>query len=445
MSATATQVAAVLVLLVVSGVLSMSELAVVTARKARLEHRAEEGNRGAAAALDLAARPDAFLAPMRMGITLVAVLAGALGGMGIARALAARLAEFPRLAPYAGPLSLGVVVVVITFLALVIGDLVPRRVVLGDPERVAARVARPMRLVARIGAPFASLLTGSTNAVFRLLGVPASREPRMTEQDIRAMVEQGAESGAVGAAEHEIVENAFRLGDRQVEGIMTPRPDVRWLDAAAPAELLRAELAEQLADARGSRLLVCQESVEQVLGVVHAEDLLARSLAGQPLDRDGLLAVLQPPLFVPGTMPAFALLRTFRETRQDMAVALDEFGGVQGVVMIDDIVEAVMGDLPERGEPDVPEIVREADGAWLADGDAPIDDLELALDLTPTGSEERRDYHTLGGLVLTRLGRVPRAGDAFDYGAHHFEVVAMEGRRVGSVRVTRMGEASGRS
>lgn len=445
MSAIATEVAVILALLLVNGVFSMSEMAVVAARKTRLEHRAEEGDRGAAAALDLAAHPNAFLSTVQVGITLVGVLAGAFGGAGLSRVLAAHFARVAWLAPYAEPAALGVVVAVITYFSLIIGELVPKRVALSNPERVAALVARPMRLVARVGSPLVSLLTGSTNMVFRLLGIPVSSEAGVTEQDIRAMVEQGAESGAVEPVEHEIVENAFRLGDRQVTGIMTPRPDVRWLDAAAAPETLRAELAEQLADARGSRLLVCEETVEQVLGVVHAEDLLARCLAGQPLDRDGLLAVLQQPLFVPGTMPAFALLRTFRETRQDVAVALDEFGGVQGVVMIDDIVEAVMGDLPERGEPDAPEIVRQSDGGWLADGDAPMDDLELALDLTPTGAEERRGYHTLGGLVLTRLGRVPRSGDAFDYGGHRFAVVAMEGRRVGSVRVTRLGEPTARS
>ena len=433
MSGIALEVAVILLLLIVNGVFAMSEMAVVAARRTRLEHRAEAGDKGAAAALDISAHPTNFLSTVQVGITLIGVLAGAFGGAGISEVLAARFAGVAWLAPYADQVALGIVVAVITYLSLIVGELVPKRIALSNPERVAALVARPMRLVSKAGAPLVFLLTASTNVVFRLLGIPASGEPGVTDQDIRAMVEQGAETGAVERVEHEIVENAFRLGDRTVGGIMTPRPDVRWLDAACPADEIRGQLAGHLAEARGSRLLVCEDTVEQVLGVVHAEDLLARLLAGEPLDRAGLTAVLQQPLFVPTTMAAFALLRQFRETRHDVAVALDEFGGVQGVVTVDDLVEAVVGELPERGEPDAPDIARQPDGAWLVDGDAPAEALEQTLDVE--GAGPRRGYHTVGGLVLTTLGRVPQPGDAFEYGGHQVEVVAMEGRRVGRVRV----------
>jgi putative hemolysin len=435
MSGIALEVVVILLLLVVNGVFAMSETAVVAARRTRLEHRAEGGDEGARTALALAAHPNNFLSTVQVGITLVGVLAGALGGAGLADLLAARLAQLPRLAPYAEPVAFGVVVAAITYLSLIIGELVPKRIALGNPERVAALVARPMRLVSTVCAPLVALLTGSTNVVLRVLGIRASSDPGVTEQDIRAMVEQGAEQGAVAPVEHEIVENAFRLGDRTVGGIMTPRPDVRWLDAACPPDELRQQLADYLAEARGSRLLVCDDTVEEVLGVVHAEDLLARCLAGQPLDRDGLVAVLQPPLYVPTTMPAFGLLQQFRATRHDVAIALDEFGGVQGVVTVDDLVEAVVGELPERGEPDAPDIVREPGGSWLVDGDAAVEELDAALGVDGPADGARRGYHTAGGLVQTALGRVPRSGDAFDYAGHRVEVVAMEGRRVGRVRV----------
>lgn len=435
MSAIAFEVALILVLLIVNGVFAMSELAVMTARKTRLAHRAEEGDRGAQAALDLSAHPTNFLSTVQVGITLVGVLAGAFGGAGIAEVLAAQFAQVGWLAPYAEPTAFGVVVASITYASLIIGELVPKRIALGNPERVASLVARPMRLIARIGAPLVALLTGSTNLVFRLIGLAPSSEPGVTEQDIRAMVEQGAETGVVETIEHEIVENTFRLSDRSVGGIMTPRPDVRWLDAARPPDDIRAQLAGHLSDARGPRLLVCEGSVEHVIGVAHAEDLLGRCLAGEPLDRAGLEAVLRKPLFVPATMSAFTLLQTFRTTRQDLAVALDEFGGVQGVVTVDDLVEAVIGELPERGEPSAPMIARQADGSWLVDGGTAIQELELLLDIDE--SVARRDYHTVGGLVLASLGRVAKTGDAFDFAAHRFEVVAVAGRRVGQVRVTR--------
>src|SRR5215208_2909261 len=288
----------ILLLLVLNGVFAMSEMAIVAARKTRLEHRAEDGDAGARAALDLAAHPGNFLSTVQVGITLVGVLAGAFGGAGIAEVLAARFAEVPWLAPYAEPLALGVVVASITYMSLVIGELVPKRIALSSPERVAALVARPMRLVARVGAPLVALLTGSTNVVFRALGMRATVDPAVTEQDIRAMVEQGAEAGVVQTAEHAIVENAFRLGDRQVGSIMTPRPDIVWVDVASPP----AELREQLASLGRPRVLVCEGDVDNALGVVHAEDLLSRCLAGNALD---LRAALHQPLFVPETMPVF--------------------------------------------------------------------------------------------------------------------------------------------
>jgi len=415
-------------LLLVNGVFAMSEMALVAARKTRLEHRAEDGDAGARAALDLAAHPTNFLSTVQVGITLVGVLAGAFGGAGIARVLAARFAAVPWLAPYAEPVALGLVVAGITYLSLIIGELVPKRIALGHPERVASLVARPMRLVAKVGAPLVALLTGSTNLVFRLLGMRATADAGVTELDIRAMVEQGAESGVVQRAEHEIVENAFRLGDRQAGSIMTPRPDVRWVDADCPADEIRAQV-EAVGDAR---FLVCARSFDQVLGIAHAEELLARSLRGEPFD---VRAGLHQPLFVPETMPAFNLLEEFRRSRQQVAVVLDEFGGTEGVVTLDDILEALVGDLPEAGDVGGPELVRQPDGSWLVDGGMALEDLEAALDLDPMPEEERRGVRTVAGLVLARIGHLPRTGESVTVGATTFRVEALDGRRVARLRV----------
>ena len=327
-------------------------------------------------------------------------------------------------------LALGVVVASITYLSLVIGELVPKRIALSSPERVAALVARPMRLVARVGAPLVALLTGSTNVVFRALGMRATVDPAVTEQDIRAMVEQGAEAGVVQTAEHAIVENAFRLGDRQVGSIMTPRPDIVWVDVASPP----AELRGHLTRLRRPRVLVCEGDVDNALGVVHAEDLLAGCLAGDALD---LRAALHQPLFVPETMPVFRLLEEFRRTREQVAVVLDEFGGVQGVVTQDDILDALVGDLAAQEDGDDALMVRRPDGSWLVAGNAQVDEVETRLGLDPLPLDERRGFRTAAGFVLTQLGRVPKVGEAVQWSGARFEVVRLDGRRIDQLLVTR--------
>ena len=319
-----TELIVILLLLALNGVFAMSELAIVTARKVRLEQRAEEGDAGARAALKLAHEPTQFLSTVQVGITLIGVLAGAFGGATMAEKVAAGFTRVPALAPYANALGLGLVVTLITYLSLVIGELIPKRVALSNPERVASLVARPMQVLARVASPLVKLLTGPTNLVLRLFGLHVSSAPSITVAEIRALVEQGAESGVVEGAEHQMVEGVFRLGDRRVSDVMTPRTQLEWIDIAEPPDVVREEL---IAKAR-SRVLVCDGTVDSVLGVVFAEDLLAQSLAGQPVD---LRAKLRQPLYVPATMQALALLEQFRVSRQQVAVALDEYGGLPDV------------------------------------------------------------------------------------------------------------------
>ena len=429
MSAILSEVVIIFVLLLINGVFAMSEMAVVAARKVRLEYRAEAGDAGARAALELSAHPANFLSTVQVGITLVGVLAGAFGGARIAEQLAARFETVPWLAAHAEAAGLGIVVAAITYFSLILGELVPKRIALSNPERVASLVARPMGLVARLGRPLVWLLTASTNVVFRLFGIRPSSEPGVTEQDIRALVEQGAESGVVQQEEHTIVENAFRLGDRQVGSLMTPRIDVRWIDINATPSQLR----EHVIAVGQARLLVCENDLEHVLGVVHAEDLLAQCLAGETPD---LRRHLWQPMYVPDSMPALRLLEEFKRTRQQVGVVLDEFGGVYGVVTVDDLVGAILGDLPERGgEPAAPSLARQADGSWIVEGAAALEDVEDALDLDPLPAEERRGFRTIGGLVMTRLGRVPHVGDRFEFAGLSWEVTEMDGRRVVAVRV----------
>ena len=435
MSGIATELVIILLLLALNGVFAMSELAIVTARKVRLEQRAEEGDKGAQAALRLAHDPTQFLSTVQVGITLIGVLAGAFGGATIAENLAATFSRVPAVAPYADALGLGIVVTLITYLSLLIGELVPKRVALSNPERVASLVARPMQVLARVASPLVKLLTGPTNLVLRLFGIRVSAEPSFTVEEIRSLIEQGAETGVVEGAEHKMVEAVFRLGDRVVSDLMTPRTKLQWIDISEPPEVVQQQVAGQ---AR-SRLLVCEGSVDNVLGVVFAEDMLAQCLAGRPLD---LRAKLRQPLYVPATMSALTLLERLRTSRQPVAVALDEYGGVQGVVMLDDLVEAVVGELPLPGESTQPAIVRQGEATWSIQGSVPIEDVEATLDLHETPEEIRSGVRTLGGLVMTLLGRVAAVGDVVQWDGLRAEVTAMDGRRVERVRVTKLHDNS---
>ena len=435
MAGIATELLIILLLLVLNGVFAMSEIAVVASRKIRLQQRAEDGDRGAAAALQLAQDPTQFLSTVQVGITLIGVLAGAFGGANIAEQLATAFRRTPALAPYAEGLGLGLVVAGITYLSLIIGELVPKRIGLGAPERIASLVARPMRAVSGVVSPLVKVLTGSTNLMLRLLGVRAHAEPGITEEEIRAALEQGAETGVVQRTEHAIVESVFRVGDWSVRAIMTPRPDVDWIDLAEE-EVDRHALSQQLVKQQRGLYLVCEEDLDHVVGLVHAEDLLAQCMTGGAVDRAALRAAARPPLFVPSSMPALQLIESLRTSRQYAAVVLDEYGGVTGIVTLHDVLEALVGDLPSAGgEAEEPAIVQREDGSWLIEGSLPVGELEAELDLE-LSEEGRTDYSTLAGFVLTRLGRLPHPGDHITWHDHRFEVVDMDGRRIDKVLVT---------
>ncbi|WP_291164607.1 hemolysin family protein [Gemmatimonas sp. UBA7669] len=427
-----TEVIVIVILLVLNGVFSMSELAVMTAKRSRLEFRAEEeGDAGARAALELAAHPTAFLSTVQVGITLVGVLAGAFGGAGISEVLAAQFATISWLAPYATTLAFALVVAVITYLSLIFGELVPKNIALSNPERVASLVSRPMRAIARVGGPLVRMLTSSTNIVLRVFGLGTVSEPGVTEQDIRAMVEQATESGAVQQVEHEIVENTFRLGDRAVDSIMTPRPDIRWVDLSDDAPAVREQVAESLRE----RFLVCEQTLDSLIGVVQAEDLVAAAVQGQDVATAPVLRqVARAPLYVPATMPVYQLLSTLRSAQQHVAVVLDEYGGVAGLVDMEDVLEGLVGDVPLADDGEPAAWLRRADGSWEVEGSVALDEVELRLDLE-VEARERAEVLTIGGFVMARLGRVPRPGDEFHWSGRTVRVLLMNGRRVERVLI----------
>jgi len=432
MPGTSLEIIIIIALILINGLLAMSEMAVVSARKSRLQQRANEGDEAAQRALDLAENPADFLSAVQIGITLVGILAGAFGGATVSESIAGRLMRIPVLAPYAGALSVALVVLMITYLSLVLGELAPKRVALNNPEGIATRIAGPMRVLSWLALPFVRLLTLSTNLVLRLTGMKPSTEPPITEEEIGVLLEQGAEAGVFDPAEQEMVEAVFRLGDRRVGSIMTPRLEIVWLDLEDSPEEIRRRILES----PFSRFPVGRGSLDAVVGVAQAKGMLKRLLSGEPLD---LSEVLDPPQYVPEGMEVLKVLEMFRETRVHIALVIDEYGGIQGLVTLNNIIEAIVGDIPEFGESEGPDAVRREDGSWLIDGRVEVEELKDLLDIKQLPDEDRGYYHTLGGFVMTYLGHMPHVGDDFSWSGLRFEVVDMDGFRVDKVLVAPLG------
>lgn len=427
------EVSVVVLLILLNGIFAMSEIAVVSARKTRLRQWAEEGNAKARAALELANNPNQFLATIQIGITLVGILAGAFGGATIAKELTVILNDISWLAPYSHPLSLALVVGVIAYLSLIVGELVPKRLALNNPERLAMAIAAPMQVLSRVAYPAVHLLGLSTELLLRALGMRPSTEPLVTEEEIRALIEQGTQAGMFEEAEQEMVERVFRLGDRRVSAVMTPRTEIVWLDREASG----LEIRRTITESAHSRFLVADGSLDNVLGVVHAKDLLAHILGEQVVN---LEATLQQPLYVPESMRALKVLELFKQSGTHIALVIDEYGGIQGLVTPNDILEAIVGDLPEAGEQVEPLAVQREDGSWLLDGMLPVDEFKDLFDLGELPGEDQGIYQTLAGFVVMQLGRIPAATDYFVWEGLKIEVVDMDGNRVDKVLVTPTGD-----
>jgi putative hemolysin len=420
-------------LILTNGALALAEMAIISARKARLQQRAAEGNRGAAVALELVEEPGDFLSTVQIGITLIGILAGAFGGATLSDELAQALDGIPFLSGYSEALSVALVVLGTTYFSLVIGELAPKRLALNDAEGFASRVARPMRRLSRILSPVAHALSLSANAVLRLVGVRQRDEPPVTEAEIKIMLEEGTKAGVFDPLEEEMVYHIFRLGDRKVSSLLTPRTRVAWIDVGAT----ESEILATIRTCGYSRYPVAQDSLDRVLGVVLTQDLLVQVLSGQPVD---LKAAIRPVPYVPEGMRALNVLERFRTAHTKIALVLDEYGGVEGLVTLDDIVDAIVGDLPGLGDAVEPEFIQREDGSWLLDGHLPLDEFAELLELSSIPSH---DVDTLGGLVMAELRRIPTAGDSFEWEGVRIEVVDMDGRRVDKVLAvtTSAGEA----
>jgi putative hemolysin len=418
----------VVALVLLNGYFAMSELAVVSARPARLDTRARKGGRGARLAAALARDPGRMLSTVQIGITLVGIVAGAFGGARLAEPLDDALARVPALAPFSAEIAYTLVVAAITYLSLIIGELVPKHLALRAPERIAALVAPTIDLFSRISTPAVWLLETSSRLVLRLLGSEPQPAETVTEEEVRMLIAEGTRTGVFHRQEQEMIGRVLRLADRPVRAIMTPRVELVWLDVEDDP----AEIARVIRESGHSRFVVAKGSLDDVLGVVHVRGLLEACLGGRPLD---LRAALRPMLVVPDTMPVLRALEALRQARVSMALVVDEYGEVEGVVTVEDVLEAVVGDMPERRLGEEPAIVRREDGSLLMDGMLATDEVKLALGLDSLPDED--SYYTLAGFILAQLGRVPQEGATVAYGGWRFEVVDMDGRRIDKVLVCR--------
>ena len=418
----------VLALLLLNGYFAMSELAVVSSRPARLEALARKGGRGPRLALALSRDPSRMLSTVQIGITLVGIVAGAFGAARLAGPLAGLLAEVPVLAPASAELAYALVVIAITYLSLIIGELVPKQLALRSPERTAAVVAPVIDLLSRLSTPAVWLLETSSRAVLRLLGSESAPRETVTEEEVRTLIAEGTRSGVFHKSEQEMIGRVLRLADRPVRAIMTPRVELVWLDVDGE----QAEIARIVRESGHSRFVVGNGTLDDVLGVVHVRSLADACLTGRPMD---LRAAVQPLPVVHDAMPVLRVLEALRRARVSMVLVVDEYGEVEGVVTVEDVLEAIVGDMPERRLGEEPAIVERKDGSLLMDGMLPIDELKLALSLETLPDEG--SYHTLAGFVLGRLGRVPQEGQAAEHAGWRFEVVDMDGRRIDKVLVSR--------
>jgi putative hemolysin len=423
------QIVIILVLIVANGLFAMAEIAIVSARKARLQQRAEEGDPGAKIALELANSPSRFLSTIQIGITLVGILAGAFGGAVIADRLSPELNGISWIAPHGGAVSLFIVVVGITYLSLIIGELVPKQIALNHAERISAAVAPFMRALSWLGAPLVHLLSVSTQLVLRAFGIKPSAETSVTEEEVKLMIELGTQEGVFEPTEQEMVERVFRLGDRTVNALMTPRPEVVWLDPSEPPE----EIQKKITADSHTHYPVAEGQIDRIIGLVNSKDLLYQNLSCRPID---LRSVLRPALFIPESMSALDVLERFKQKRTHVAFVIDEHGGFQGLVTTSDILEAIVGDIPMPDEAEETEIIRREDGSWLVDGKVIADELKELLQVNELPFEDEHLYQTVGGLVMASLGRIPVSGDHFDWSGFRFEVMDMDGHRVDKVLIS---------
>ncbi|MCM2287741.1 MAG: hemolysin family protein [Sulfuritalea sp.] len=421
-------------LILLNGAFAMSEIALVTARRGRLARLSEDGDGAATIAMKLHDEPTRFLSTIQIGITSIGILNGIVGEAVLAAPLAIWLQALGIAVETSSIVSTALVVVVITYISIVVGELVPKRIAQFNPEGIARLVARPMQFLSLLTRPFVRLLTLSTDSILSLMGQRKQDGQGVTEEEIHAMLEEGSEAGVIEQQEHDMVRNVFRLDDRQIGSLMIPRADIVYLDVDRPLQ----ESLDHVTDSEHSRFPVCRGGLHEVLGIINAKQLLRKTLKGGVTD---LATQLQPAVFVPESLTGMDLLDHFRASGVQMVMVVDEYGEVQGLVTLQDVLEAVTGEFKPRNQEDAWAVQRE-DGSWLLDGLIPVPELKDKLELKAVPEEDKGRYHTLSGLMMWLLGRLPQTGDVSNWEDWRLEVVDLDGKRVDKVLASRLSDAT---
>ncbi|HEX2530779.1 MAG TPA: hemolysin family protein [Burkholderiaceae bacterium] len=425
----------ILGLILLNGVFAMSELAVVASKRIRLEKLSENGSRGARAAIELADSPSRFLSTVQVGITVIGILNGAFGEASLVVKLAPQITDIPVVGAYAKEIALAIVVIGITFASIVLGELVPKRIAMRHPEAVATLFAAPVRWLSRAMAPFVNLLTVTTDLLMRLLGMHQPKDTSVTEEEITGMLKEGTEAGLLEKTEHEIATRALRLDDLRLAALMTPRMDIEFIDVNDSVEQNLAKIA----NSPYSRFPVCQGDRSHIIGIVHAGDLFEQAIRSNSISGVDILSVAKPPLYVPESVSAMDLLETLKAHRAELALVVDEYGDIEGMVTLSDVLGALVGEVSviddEGHEADA---VQRDDGTWLLDGGISLDRFREVLGTELRFPEESSgSYHTLAGFVLTQLGRIPSTSEHFEWEGYRFEVVDMDYNRIDRLLVSK--------
>lgn len=425
----------ILGLILVNGVFAMSEIAIVTSKRIRLQKLVENGSRGAKAALDLSDSPSRFLSTIQVGITLIGIFNGAFGEASLVERLTPEIALIPVLSMYAREIALGIVVVGITFGSLILGELVPKRIAMQYPEAVASIVAAPMLWLSRLMGPFVKILTGTTEFILRILGMHHKKDDAVTEEEIAGLIREGTDAGLFEKTEHDIVSRALRLDDQRVAALMTPRLDVHFIDLEDTIETNLAKIA----DSSYNRFPVCRGNISHIIGIVHAGSLFEQMIRGKTITSLDIEGATRPPLFVPETISAMQLLETLKKNRAELALVIDEYGEIEGIVTLSDVLGALVGDVSVIDEHHEVDGVRRDDGSWLIDGGVSFDRFRELLETDVRFPEEASGtYHTLAGFVMTFLGHIPQMSDAFEWEGYRIEVVDMDRNRIDRLLITKI-------
>lgn len=424
----------ILVLILINGVFAMSEMSLVSSALARLQKLAAEKRAGARAALKLHKEPSRFLSTAQVGITSVGILSGALGEEALTEPLHRQLESIPVLAPYAETVALLTTVILITYFSVVVGELVPKRLALLHPERIALVIARPMNALALLASPLVWLLSFSSTLLLRVFGAHQPQQATVTNEEIKLLMEIGAESGVFHASESRLVGNVLQLDEQRLGAAMTPRQQIFTVDLGDDDATVRAKIA----DCPYARAVVCRDGLENVLGILQRSDLLKPAMAGATLD---IVPILHAPLYVPESMTLSQLLAFFQEKRADLALIVDEYGDTEGLVTLSDVLKAIVGHLPSRTSLDV-DVVQRADGSWLVDGGLSIQRLKSVIGMDGNlPGETGNEYRTVGGFILFYLEKIPQVSDSFEFGQWRFEIVDIDGIRIDKVWISPMPEA----